>query len=296
MNAAFRKRSRGILSLAVCLALAGGWVVAQAQKPKDAGSKPRELSVLFIGNSYTWFNNLPHLVEALAKSAHEPRLRTRMVVGPGATLKSHWDAGAALEAVQSEKWDYVILQDQSSLGLPVTVSKGKGQFNPRLFHEFARRFDAAIRPTGAKTLFFLTWARADSLEDQDGLTEAYRQIATELADGIAPVGLAWKTALEERPALLLHQGDLSHPSPAGSYLAACVLYSVLYGKSSEGLTARISADAASIPDRAMTVNQPGGLVQLSGVNLPPADARFLQTVAWRVAQAEAAATHVIMRE
>jgi hypothetical protein len=244
----------------------------------------RELRVLFIGNSYTWFNNLPHLVTALAESAHEARpLRTSMLVGGGFTLRNHWDAGSAVSAIQGSSWDYVVLQEQSMLGSPApAVNGGVPRIDPRPFHDYARRFDAAIKQAGARTVFFVTWAREDLPELQSAIDKAYRSIAKELGDPVAPVGPAWKEAIEERPRLALHQWDRSHPTPAGSYLAACVFYATFYGKSPEGLTAHMEPDASGITNPRLLEAPLGGLVPLRGVDLSPSDARLLQRIAWRV--------------
>lgn len=274
------KNRRAVLHSVLCLAIACFPAFAQV---KAAAPGQRELRVLFIGNSYTWFNNLPHLVTALAESAHEARpLRTAMLVGGGFTLRNHWDAGAAVSAIQENSWDYVVLQEQSMLGSAAPAVNGVPRIDPRLFHDYARRFDAAIKQAGAKTVFFLTWARQDFPELQSVLNKAYLSIAKELGDRVAPVGPAWKEAIDARPRLDLHQRDRSHPTPAGSYLAACVFYATLYGESPEGLTAQIEADASGITDFRLLEAPLGGPFPLRGVDLSQSDARLLQRIAWRV--------------
>jgi len=196
--------------------------------------------VLFIGNSYTYFNNLPRLIAALAESAREAQpLEAEMFTVGGAALKSHWEDKKAVARIKQGPWDYVVLQEQSTLG-PAPLLNGIPQINaPETFYQYAHLFDAEIKKAGAKTLFFLTWARRDSPQNQVLLTDAYWTIAKELNAQVAPVGAAWANALKQRPELELHQIDNAHPSSAGSYLAACVFYAALYGKSPEGLTSRI---------------------------------------------------------
>jgi hypothetical protein len=152
-----------------------------------------KLRVLFIGDSYTYFNNVPHLLHMLVESAREERgIETRMVVEPGFTLKRHWDDPGAVSAIHAERWDHVILQEQSTLG-GSTVIDDIPQINaPTMFHEYARLFDHEIRKAGAKTVFFLTWARKDSPGSQPLLNTAYLRIAKELRARLAPVGMAWE--------------------------------------------------------------------------------------------------------
>src|SRR5271169_3959760 len=75
------------------------------------------LRILFIGNSYTYFNNLPEIFSRLAM-AGQPGLSvetTAITVG-GSTLAQHRQRGAAQKAIREGHWDYVVLQEQSALG------------------------------------------------------------------------------------------------------------------------------------------------------------------------------------
>lgn len=181
-----------------------------------ASSQPAPLRVLFIGNSYTYYNDLPAMLTNMAAASPQPILADA-VTEPGATLQLLWDEGKALKKIRSQPWDFVILQEQSLR--PTT--------DPELMRRYARKFDAAIREKGARTVFYLTWARLNKPEMQDVLDRAYSELAKELGALLAPVGPAWKRALEKTPKLPLHLEDGSHPTPTGSYLAACVLYLTL---------------------------------------------------------------------
>lgn len=244
-------------------------------KNKHAHSKQR---VLFIGNSYTYFNNLPQMFAGLAASAKPPLVvEAEMVVVGGATLKSLWEGGKALETLRSGKWDYVVLQEQSTLG-PTPMVNGVVQISdPKTFHEYARRFDAEIKKAGAKTIFYLTWARQNAPQTQTALTSAYLSVGKELDDLVAPVGIAWESALKSNPQLPLHIEDRSHPNPAGSYLAACVFYATIFGKSPEGLSGHITGTV--IDHTGKFSETPGDLV-----NLSKSDAAFLQKIAWEITQ------------
>jgi hypothetical protein len=209
-------------------------------------TRPR-VKVLFIGNSYTFGNDLPTLIAQIAEAAGEPaRLDATMIAVGGATLKDHWNTAATRAAVQQGQWDYVVLQEQSQL--PIV--------DPAEMHRYVRLFDQEIRRAGAKTVLFLTWARQDAPASQQSLTDAYMRIGRELRATVAPVGPAWQRARVARPSLELYEPDQSHPSLAGSYLAACVFYATIYHKS------------------------PAGVANTAGSALPDADAAALQRVAW----------------
>ncbi|WP_322639293.1 SGNH/GDSL hydrolase family protein [Nostoc sp. EspVER01] len=196
------------------------------------------IRVLFIGNSYTYFNDLPWLTQQLAASAKEPKkLETEMVVIGGATLQNHWKRGKALRLLKAKRWDYVVLQEQSTL--PIT--------NPKEMYKYATLFDAEIKRVNSQTVFYLTWAKQNQPETQQILTDAYMNIAQELKAKVAPVGIAWQKVQEANPKLNLYSSDKSHPSPIGSYVAACVFYTTFYENSPVGLSRRIYSCDSSNP-------------------------------------------------
>jgi hypothetical protein len=180
--------------------------------------------VLFVGNSYTFYNELPWLLERVSADEAKP-VKTRAVTISGATLRQHWESGAAIKAMNLDRFDYVVLQEQS--GSPVTAFER--------MREYARRLDAEIRSSGATAVFFQTWAPRDHSELGEPISAAYIRIGRELGALVAPVGDAWRLVLSRHPELRLHDASGGHPNLAGSYLAACVFYSLLYGKSPEGL-------------------------------------------------------------
>lgn len=249
--------------------------LAAAEPPASEPPAPeRPLHVLFIGNSYTYNNNLPALVEGLAASATPPlRLKTRAVTQPGVRLQQHWDRGDALAALRQGHWDYVVLQEQSTLGL--LLIEGRHEVNdPELaFHPYARRFAEEARKVGAQPLFLLTWARRDTPESQARLTQAYMSVARELGAPIIPAGLAWARARQEDPSAVLYHEDGSHPSPLGSYLTASTLYTTLTGRSPVGLASTLTGHP--MPEGVLN---PAKTVTL--VSLTPEQAEPLQRIAW----------------
>jgi hypothetical protein len=112
-------------------------------------------------------------------------------------------------------------------------------------HENIRLFDEVIRASGAKAALYLTWARRHAPETQAAITNAYTSIGRELGATIVPAGVAWERFLSRHESPVLHDKDGSHPTLAGSYLAAAVFCAVLFGEDSleslpavDGLEAR----------------------------------------------------------
>ncbi len=237
-------------------------------------SAPRPLRVLFIGNSYTYNNNLPAQLVALAQSATPPvPIQTRTVAQPGVRLQQHWERGEALAALRQGPWDYVVLQEQSTLGLLLIEGRHEVNDPDRAFHPYARRFAEEARKVGAQPLFLLTWARRDTPESQARLTQAYMSVAREMGAPIIPAGLAWARVRQEHPDLALYHQDGSHPSPAGSYLTACALYATLTGRSPVGLATVLTGHP--MPEGVLN---PSKRVTLA--SLTPQEAEHLQRTAW----------------
>jgi hypothetical protein len=193
------------------------------------------LDVLFVGNSFTARNDVPGLVARMA-AARGKRLGHRLVSAGGASLRMHWNRGEAQEAMAAARFDYVVLQEQSTL--PVK--------NAARMRENVLLFDGAIRAAGAQTALYMTWAREHEPHNQRVIADAYASIGAEIGATVVPVGLVWERFLAEHATPALHDRDRSHPTLAGSYLAACVFYSVLFGESPEGID--VSVDGLADED------------------------------------------------
>jgi hypothetical protein len=214
------------------------------------------LRVLFVGNSFTYYNEMPSMVHRLAESdPGAPPLFVVEYTAPNWSLKEASTNGGLEELVGDVPWDFVVLQDVSwALSYP--------SFRERETYPAARILNREIQVARAKTVLFLTWGYkngdptwpGDSFDAmQARLTEGYEELAGELRAEVAPVGPAWAEAVRRRPGLDLWKRGGGHPNRLGSYLAACVFYGTLTGQD---------------PSRSTFT---GGL--------DPADAHFLQEVA-----------------
>ena len=193
--------------------------------PANADTPPTR--ILFIGNSYTSRNQLPRLLADLAAAAEHPtRVEFDLIFAGGASLKRHWNAGIAQERLAKQSWNYVVLQEQSTL--PVK--------NPGRYQENVRLFAPEIARRGAKTALYLTWSRQQAPETQDRITRAVEEIAAEIDALVVPVGPAWHAVMAGHIDVPLYTDDGSHPTAAGSYLAACVFLVRLFGEAPQGFS------------------------------------------------------------
>ena len=227
-----------------------------AESPRVSRIDPPK-KVLFVGNSFTYYNNnlggkFIKLVRE-ADKANRKSYKWRAMTISAARLVDHiygiqaindpWGKKTRL----STKWDVVVLQGHSTEPIRAKTAD--------VFKSAARELHKVIKQNGAKTAFFMTWAFAGQKGMTSKLRNAYTAIGNELNALVVPVGLAFQQALKERPGAALFAKDKKHPSLMGTYLAACVFYGSFYSKSPEGNT------------------YTAGLSQ--------ADASFLQSAAWK---------------
>jgi uncharacterized protein DUF4886 len=192
--------------------------------------------ILFIGNSYTFVNDLPNTFAKLARSGGHA-VEVGMSAQGGWRLADHVQSPDTLNLLNSNKWNFVVLQEQSQI--PSVQQARKQEMYPA-----ARELVQKIKNIGATPIFFVTWAHRNGMPEngmnnyesmQTQINAGYLGIAQELNTPVVPVGSAWLTVVKEHPELSLWQEDGSHPSEQGTYLAACVFYAVIFHESPDGL-------------------------------------------------------------
>ncbi len=223
------------------VALAATSACASTRKP---------VRILFVGNSYTYYNNLPRVAETLYEATNKGAFEVGMLVQAGQRLSDV--AGPRmpefLRMLMGGRWDYVVLQEQSSLG----GGFGNGRpvlGNPGAFHEAVRALDKEIRRSGGRTVLLETWANERAPEQQGAISEAYASIADEIGALVVPAGQVWKAVRSAHPGIRLHQADGSHPAETGTYLTACLLLETLFEIDLSGAPARLSVPDILSPER-----------------------------------------------
>ena len=215
-----------------------------------AGDADEPLKILFIGNSFTYSNEMPQILQGLAAS-RKRTIEVAMHAIGDSTLEKHWQDGKAAQLIGGKKWDVVVLQEHS-MG-PIDDLKSMKQY--------AGKFHEMIKKQGARTVLFMTWARQDKAATQRRIAIAYEETAKELGASVAPVGLAWQKALSGNKPLTLHAADKKHPNELGSYLTACVFFAALVDPKTDGLPGRLVFNGDTL------------------TNIPTADAARLQRAA-----------------
>jgi uncharacterized protein DUF4886 len=220
-------RPRRIALIAFLSAALSAWAEGTPPKVTHVDAPKR---MLFVGNSFTYFNDgVPMHLKQLAVAADEAHASSyeyKMATISGAYLNELEPIIPSL--VKTNHWDIVVLQGNSAEPIAANAEQSAR------FRASARAFDNAIHDAGSRTVLYMTWAYKDKPEMTRKLSEAYVAVGDELGALVVPVGLAFERSAREYPAINLYYADGKHPNLEGTYLAACVFYSALYGKSAEG--------------------------------------------------------------
>jgi len=192
------------------------------------------IKVLFIGNSLTFYSNTPDIFTELSESSGKDVYVEGSLYG-GASLNYHSTLWETTTKINSQKWDYVILQGSSyNIAFPENHHIIKPPIVQLMSTIKANSDDTEI-------IFFLDWAMKNGVtingveytydDFQWMIMEGTRQLSYELGLMIAPVGWAWLTVVRNRPDIDLFHPDLGHPSYYGAYLSACVYFATIFGES-----------------------------------------------------------------
>ncbi len=227
-------------------------------------SQGKTKRVLFLGNSYTYVNDLPKTIADMALSTGDTLIYDSNCPG-GYTLQGHSTNATSLSKIAQGNWDYVVLQEQSQYpSFPIH------QVETDVF-PYAHQLDSLIHVSNpcAQTVFYMTWGRKNgdasncsswppvcTYEGMDSMLRLrYEMMANANHATLSPVGVVWKYLRTNSPLLDLYQSDESHPSEAGTYAAACSFYTVFFRKDPTIITFKSTlalADGSSIRNAAKT--------------------------------------------
>ena len=206
--------------------------------------------VLFIGNSYTYYNNLPEMISNIANDLGDTVNYDQNTPG-GTSLYAHSQNQTTINKINQQNWDFVVLQDQSqrpSLS-PSYVAASVYPYATQLVNLINSNYICS------EPVFYMTWGRkygdqtncqsyppvCTFLGMQERLRDSYLTMGLDNNASVSPVGIAFKNSISLDSTIDLYTSDNSHPSIYGSYLAACTFYSTIFKKSSVGCSYKPNA-------------------------------------------------------
>ncbi|MBQ6355719.1 MAG: hypothetical protein IJI33_05740 [Solobacterium sp.] len=177
------------------------------------------MRVLFIGNSHTFFNDMPELFARFCET-DGAKPDVTMLAYPGKYLDWHMDEYFATRFnILYGGYDYCVIQ-QGAHPFPEVESTFTN----------AKRIIEMCRTAGTVPVIVMTWAEKRFPENQAKMIDCYTKLAAETGSLLSPVGLAWQKLQKEHPEIELYWKDGEHASLYGDYLIAAADYGVITGK------------------------------------------------------------------
>ena len=249
--------ARWLAAAGLLLSLLAPQALQAQADPKAAlpGAPPE--SVLWVGNSFFYYNNSlhGHFGRLVASAGSGARVRGVSVTISGSGLDWH-DMASLLRPDGLGRYSFVGDNDIQfnppgrQYDTAVMMDCSQCPIHPKLqaaFHDTVKKNAQLLRQAGVRPVLFMSWAYQDKPEMTVQLAEQYTQAGKANGALVIPAGLAFARAISRQPDTVLYESDKRHPSLAGTYLAACTAYATLFGKSPVGLayTAGLPADLAA---------------------------------------------------
>ena len=187
----------------------------------NAAEKKDTVRILFVGNSYVYYNNLAQMIGLITDSMDTKIICKKSTIG-AATLEQHWNGSRGLKSKQiiaKNKFDIVVIQDNSMWPLE---HKDSLMYFGHLFCDYVKSF-------GAKPFLYNTWAREKTPETQPKINEVYAELGKLENATVVPVGTSWALARQTMPSMNLFFTDGSHPSSLGTFLIALNFIKIITG-------------------------------------------------------------------
>lgn len=192
---------------------------------KIGGMKMR---VLFVGNSHTFFNDMPEIFRRLAKTGRNMDVEVTMQAHPGVPFAWHLSQMAELRfALVQGRYDYMVIQQAAHVPCPSkeeTLRDGKMLIN-------------LAKQCGVTPIICMPWAEKRFPEHQAVMYDTFRTLAEETGTGTTATGYVFEDVFKNHPEINLYFADGEHCNPYGSYVRALSVYAAIFGVSPVGLPA-----------------------------------------------------------
>jgi hypothetical protein len=173
--------------------------------------------VLFVGNSLTYYNDLPKVFEEEASRSYRI-IETDMVALANAALLDHWHNGNVQEMIKTNGYDFVVIQQGPS-------SQAYGR---QILLDYGRRFKDLCDQYGAELVYYMVWPAKVNYHTFDAVIANHRE-AAEVNDALlAPVGEEWKDYFDTTGNFSYYGSDDFHPSEKGTEKAAEIIAETLF--------------------------------------------------------------------
>ncbi len=205
-----------LLSISICFC---GRSVSKIELLNNKYSKTQDsvVTMLFVGNSLTYTNDLPALVTTVA-GKNKITVTTEMLAFPNYALEDHWNDGKMQELLAKNEYDFVVVQQGPS-------SQDEGRL---MLLNYGQKIKELCDQYQSKLAFFMVWPAVSNNRHFDGVIKNYRDAATSTNSILCPVGEVWHAHIKKTQDLSYYGPDGFHPSPEGSKKAAQIIVESLF--------------------------------------------------------------------
>lgn len=174
-------------------------------------------TILFVGNSLTYTNDLPKLVEAIGKDSGL-EIKTTMIAYPDYALEDHWNDGQIQMLIASKKYDFVVVQQGPSSQIDGRMS----------LLDYGARIKGVCAANNTQLAFFMVWPAFANFHTFDGVINNYTNAAVVTNSLLCPAGKIWKEYFLSSGDYSYYGPDMFHPSMSGSKNAALIIFKTLF--------------------------------------------------------------------
>lgn len=206
---------------------------ASASRVSPSPAVPRPtLRILFVGNSLTYVNNLPRMVQAIAEAQPDgPRIETTTFTAPGGRLEERWEDDAAPKALRNGHWDALVLQEASGLLICMGSTEHRRDRECRDSERAHKRFTELASENHVRVLVYATWGPDQSRDF--GWERGHELLMRVMRGTGADVALVPATSALSRYASRYSweqaRPDGVHPSVSASLVIAALMYRAITG-------------------------------------------------------------------
>ncbi len=176
-----------------------------------------KINILFVGNSLTYSNNLPEIVERVAHQQGK-EVVVGMLALPNYALEDHWFDGEVKKLVASGNYQYVVVQQG-----PSSQADGRA-----MLLEYGSLIKKLCDEHHAKLAFFMVWPAKANYHMFAGVVANYTAAAEQTNSILCPVGAMWKRQMDAKSDFSYYSADGFHPSLKGSQSAAEIIVKHLF--------------------------------------------------------------------
>lgn len=196
------------------------WLLLSAGETNNKPAATRKhINILFVGNSLTYYNQLPEMLKEIALMDSVTVTYTAHCY-PDYALEDHWNDGKIQKEIKTGKYQYVVAQ-QGPSALPESQ---------QMLLEATKKLSRLCKKNNTRLALYMVWPAQQHLFNLDKVIDSYTKAASQTGSLLCAAGQAWKNVWAAYPETPLYGEDGFHPSPRGSFLAALTIYCTLLGK------------------------------------------------------------------